>query len=636
MSALVPFKIIDSLEAYLVLNKPITAPGSKLTIYLLAKNHGGVHSFKARFSLVHGEKRSPVSEVSITLGERESKSIAIDFGAPEKPGRYGLELTIDEKKHDYIEFIVANPSSRKPFLFTIVWHNHQAPNYTPDSRIHSPWAYVYVWGAYLTPYGLGPYHYHAVLLNKYRDFKATYNLSPSLLYQWIKAIEHGVVFITGEQYDSESPEINKVKETLELYKEALYRGQIDVLTSIYAHTIAGFLIDVLDAGDIVDEEIAFGKKITAEAFGRKYDVKGLWTPEMAFSMGLVSIYAANGIEYTVLDDKFHYTGSVGEKKGIYIPYITLNPATGDHIYVFFRDHYLSDLLGFRNNFETEYHAWRNAYEFVLNIANKWFDHSVKTLVLALDGENWMVFSKNPPSTAFFLEKMVDYLVKMDKDNFIKISHLGEMLEEYPAKHVLKYIPTNTWLGTFHKWRGERREQEDYWIKVAESYRILRAYERMIRGEDNVSKSARWVLWHILDSDYWWADFWNPEVITMWLNKFREIMNPILNGIKVREISVLGDQTEGSYASVLVKIENNTSKEIKPVIKIGGLGIEAKRDEDTKPVSIKPKSVYERIIRIRIRSWGKAVVSAALSIDGYIIDNKSITINVKPFIRPNPI
>ncbi|MEM0326438.1 MAG: hypothetical protein QW733_05370, partial [Desulfurococcaceae archaeon] len=41
-------------------------------------------------------------------------------------------------------------------------------------------------------------------------------------------------------------------------------------------------------------------------------------------------------------------------------------------------------------------------------------------------------------------------------------------------------------------------------------------EKHGRNED--SRKARWALWHALDSDYWWAEFWEPTLINTWLNK----------------------------------------------------------------------------------------------------------------------
>ncbi len=638
-NSIVNVNLYNGIEAYIVPETPILSRGGRQKCFILLENHGDGRSVNAKVELVDPDgNRSTIYSGTISVGKDEKKIYpdnGVEVGAVDKYGEYTVILYLDNKPIDKTVFIVADKSSREPFYFTIVWHHHQAPNYMPDGTVHSPWAYVYVWGGYLAPYGYGPYHYHAKLLATKEKFKATYNLSPSLLYQWITAVEKGVRFVTGETYDPESFEVSLVKEALENYRRALERKQIDVLTSIYAHTIAGFLIDVLDAGDIVDEEVSYGKEITARAMGNNYDAKGVWTPEMAFSMGLIPIYRSNGIEYTVLDSRHHFTYAEGDKDSFYEPYMVLNTATGDYIVAFFRDNDLSDVMGFKNTFAGEYHAWRNAYEYSLLIARKWFDNRVKTLVIALDGENWMVFPRNPPMTAVFLDKLSDYLISISDNGFIKLSNLAEIYNEVPARKVLKYIPTNTWLGTFRKWRGEKPDHEQYWVEVARRYRMLRAYERMIGGRDDNSRRARWALWHALDSDYWWAEFWSPHIISTWLKEFDNIIHPIIASIKIDRIEIIGDVIEGGVSNVLVRITNNIDREVRVALRLGGLGIEITGSGSIKPLMIKPRSSYDRIVKARFIQWGKAIISAALTIDGYLIDVETVETNVKPYIRPNP-
>ncbi|WFO76347.1 glycoside hydrolase [Desulfurococcaceae archaeon MEX13E-LK6-19] len=637
LSSLVPVKTVDNIEAYIVSEKPAVSPGSSLKAIALISNKSSTErniNVKIKYQCSDG-KETLIYDGQVKIGSMASLTITTDVPLGEKHGEHKLVLYINDKIVDESLFIVDEPLD-KPTLFTIVWHHHQAPNYTPDGKIHAPWAFVYVWGAYLSPYGYGPYHYHSVLLSKKPGFKTTYNLSPSLLKQWLDAIERGIVFTDGKKLDSNTPEIELVRETLENYRNALHRGQIDVLTSIYAHTIGGFLVDVLDASDIVDEEISYGKEITRKAMGSNYDATGIWTPEMAFSMGLIPIYASNGIKYTVLDDQHHFRFAEGDKNSQYEPYLVINSGTGDYITVFFRDHELSDIIGFMNVFMSEHHAWRNAYETAYRILKKALSTHASTLVLALDGENWMVFSKNPPMTAYYLDKLSDYLISIDQEKFMKLSHLREMLEKCPPQRVLKHIPTNSWLGTFRKWRGEKQEHEEYWIKVVEKYRILKAYERIIGKRDEVSTQARWCLWHALDSDYWWAEFWSPKVIDMWLNEFEKTVPQKLSLIKISDIEIAGEPVEGGKISILIKTVNKTDKEIKPIIRVRGIDIRIEEGSEIKPIVVKPMSSYDRVVKARVLTWGRVFIIAAITADGYIIDVKTKEFYVKPFIRPNPV
>jgi len=156
-----------------------------------------------------------------------------------------------------------------------------------------------------------------------------------------------------------------------------------------------------------------------------------------------------------------FTGSQGDKSGHLEPYI----ARGGHgeIIVFFRDTDLSNHLSFKNNFKNEAQAWRAAYELAYLIAEKTRMGGV--LTIALDGENWMIFAKNSPLTAFYYDKLVEYLVKIQSKKYFETSNHREVVNKYPARRTLTHIPTTTWLCGFTKWNGEVRRQPHYWEKA---------------------------------------------------------------------------------------------------------------------------------------------------------------------------
>ncbi len=634
-ASLIPPRIIDGLEAYLVFGKPAYLPGEEGRAHVLLMNNGGATEVEI---VIRDEKNRTAAQKKISLREKSSQALEAVISIPESQGVHSYKLYISGKHYDDARVFVIDKGGRKPFYATFVWHHHQAPNYGPDERIHSVWAYTYVWDPHLEPYGKGPYHYHSQMLVKHPSFKSTYNLSPSLLQQWLMLLEKGVEFTDGRRIGPDSEEAGLVKEALENYRAALRRGQIDVLTSIYAHTIAGFLVDVLGMHDIVREEIAYGKQVTIKAMDGDYEPLGIWTPEMAFSMRLVEIYSDHGIKYTVLDDLHHFQWAEGDKDSQHEPYILVDPATKKSIVVFFRDHSISDVLGFKNNFYSEPHAWRNAYETALLIAEKWFVKDVKTLTIALDGENWMVFAKNKPLTAYYLDKLVIYLEALQDNGVLKLSTLREMYNEVPSRRVLTNIPTNTWLGTFRKWRGERHEHEGYWLRVADTYRRLKAYENIARippGGNEHSRGIRWYLWHALDSDYWWAEFWKPDTIEEWLSKADEELSELLSRIRIREARVHGVLREGGDGEIHVSVENGLDSEAYLAIHVSGPFVETLRDE-VKPIVVKPGSSYGRSIPVRVGLVGEVLITVTLLSNRYIVDKHTIKALVKPNIPPNPV
>jgi len=625
-----PVKVFEGFEAYVVMDKTAYKPGYASRVNILIRKLGSRDRVSVRV-------RDSLGQVLLNreVGvEDPYVDVDVEYSIPERPGVYEVYLELDGKLVDSAKYVVEYSEKRKPLLLATVWHHHQAPNYLPDGLVHGPWAYVYVWGDYLKPYGKGPYHYHAVELRNHPDFKTTYNLSPSLLVQWEMALEKGVVFEDGRRVERGSREVDVVRETLDLYREALFRNQIDVLTSIYAHTIAGFLVDVLGMDDVVRDEIAYGIEVTKRVIGGGYEPRGFWTPEMAFTMKLVPILHDNGLEYTVLDDINHYSGAEGEKKTPHQPYILVDRASGKKIVVFFRDHALSDILSFKNNFNSEIHAWKCAYEFSYMLLSKWFDPEAKTLTLALDGENWMVFSKTPPLTAFFMDKLILYLETLDDSKFLKLTTLREVADTDPPRRILYNIPTNTWLGSFRKWRGEVGEHEEYWVKAVQAYRKIRAYERLVGGRDNYSNKARWALWHALDSDYWWAEFWLPRVISEWLTVVDKLLDPLLSGVKVVEVKPVGDLVEGVESKISIKIANTLDKPVYITVRV--IGPIEDRSLDGELIRIEPRSEISREVRIIPRVLGRASITVYLISSNYVIAEYPVKVDVKPHLQPNPV
>ncbi|MEM3980558.1 MAG: glycoside hydrolase, partial [Ignisphaera sp.] len=427
------------------------------------------------------------------------------------------KLVIDGVTLDKHRVSIANINPKeKPIDVILVFHNHQPPNYGPDSIYRAIWPFNYVWRPILFPYGLGPYHYHAVLLKKLGiGVKLVYNLSPSLIKQWIDIVEKGIKILTGEVIEPTSDLTKNVKEAINMYRELVHDEIIEVVTSIYAHTIAGYLVDTFNIDDILKRELEYGFNIT-KSFTSK-DPKGIWLPEMSFSMKLIPIIRSVGLEYTFLDEKYHLRAAEGDVKNHYEPYIVGdNPSNG--LVVFFRDTELSNDISFANNYCSDIHAIKGAYNFIYKLLNKCAEENAKVLTIALDGENWMIFSKNPPATAIFLETILLLFKKLGRINIAKLTTAKEALKSIQPVRKLKYIPSTTWLGSYTKWRGEVLEQEKYWKMVEQI--ILKFKEYTVKyGFDERAKKAEWALWHILDSDYWWAEFWNEEMILLWIKEF---------------------------------------------------------------------------------------------------------------------
>ncbi len=129
----------------------------------------------------------------------------------------------------------------------------------------------------------------------------------------VDAVERGYALMDGHVYGVDSIQVKRVGEALDLFRSQAKRGQVEVLTSLYAHTIAGYLAATHGMVDVIDEEVKAGIDVTKNVIG--IDPVGVWTPpEMAWDMSLLGIYTAAGLHYTVLCGRNHFPGgSVGDK-----------------------------------------------------------------------------------------------------------------------------------------------------------------------------------------------------------------------------------------------------------------------------------------------------------------------------------
>lgn len=506
--AIVEPRFLGSLEGYIVV-EPVDENSREVVVKVYLKNYG--FERKSTVDLVICGEIIERRNIKLKSGD----SLEIESSVKIK-NECTAKLVVDGVTLDE-EVIKLYPLISHTPQIVIVFHHHQPPNYGPDKRYVALWPFVYVWKPILSPYGFGPYHFHAVVLNRYRDLaRITYNLSPSLLAQLNDAIENGITTTLNISIDKSLDVISMIKETIDMYKNLANTRTIEVLTSVYAHTIAGYVVDYLKLDKIIAKEIEYGFNITKQFLGR--NPKGIWLPEMSFSMKLIHILSSLNLEYTFLDEKCHLNAVQEDIKNPYELYTIQDSLTGESLTIFFRDTELSNDIGFNNNYCSDIHAIKGAYVFASKLIDKAIRNKAKVVTLALDGENWMIGSRNPPATAVFFATLLEALIKAQKLGLIVLKLPEDVIKHTTPVRKLRFIPSTTWLCSYSKWRGEIKEHEIFWREVESRIEKFKNYITRYGYDEKIEK-AEWALWHILDSDYWWAEFWNKEIITLWIKEF---------------------------------------------------------------------------------------------------------------------
>jgi len=410
-----------------------------------------------------------------------------------------------------------------PIRFVLVFHNHQPIHKYPNGIYHGPWAFQHTWAPEFYPmYNVGPYLVHARFASKYR-VSITYNLSPSLLWQWDDLLSNGT-FIENKDFieyiGTWDSRIALIKEAINTYSKLANDGVIEILTSFLAHPIAGYLIERFDIDDLLRWELRRGKEVTEKVLGVK--AVGMWLPELYFSEKLKNILCEEGIEYTVLDGVYHLGESIRDKSSLYRIY------RHDCLTVLFRDTALSDLLSFQlnkasNAQEADVNARRLIMELMMRI------NYVKdgVLTMALDGENWMILPTPNPYAALLLERIMMYLSQSKLDGYI-MPVRPSIIKEFHDE--IKEIPTTSWLGSPTKWISERADmQSRLWSMAQVAIDKWKVYEEVF-GDD---EELRMSLAMTLDSDYYWAEFININHIGEWAYSVISRVENALNALVIR-------------------------------------------------------------------------------------------------------
>ncbi len=524
----------------------------------------------------------------IEIGAQSSYRRKIKIPLPREEGIGKLTVYFENEKikiSKNIELGIVNSSKRKPLMVAFVWHHHQAPNFYPDGIFHSLWAFIHVFEDEFPPQEGGAYYLHVKNHELHPEIKDCDHVSPSLLLQWDLAIKKGIRYVSG-YISPDHASIRKIEYVLDSFRRMAAEGRIEILGDLFAHTVQGLVIKLFSkhgmknlALNILNWELGYGRKITEKILG--YRPVGVWTPEMYWSPELVEVYSKNGYKYTVLCDQ-HFHASSGEKGSIYEPYRIGNDEKS--LIIFFRDRELSDWISFRNNFQDEEHAEREARAFILALVHRYYRHPGGICVIALDGENWMIFSRTRSYIPVFFDKLWKYMEE-NKDIFKTIT-LTDYLKQRDLSTFkkLEYIPPGSWIYLSDaQWVGGIKDElwnfvieKAKWVAALDNVIPNRVKEGMLFDEKSPIFKAYRALSIALDSDYFWYGDRELEqkIIRIWAEEAEKIAKEVLRKLKIQSIHISSNKVsvivknDYQYPLMLSLILENTERKEEMRILIG--------------------------------------------------------------------
>ncbi len=311
---------------------------------------------------------------------------------------------------------------------------------------------------------------------------------------------------------------------LEEYRSAVERGQIELSTSPFYHPILPLLCDTNIAleshpgvrlprrqyrhpEDAVDQ-LRAAVTLHTQVFGRRPN--GLWPSEGSVSEQVLRLAAEEGFAWTATDEgilgRSLQTGFIrnpdGTLQGAHELYRPYRFNTGNrHISVFFRDHYLSDLIGFVYANMPPQAAAHDLHQRI-RAAGRCAGDGPKVISIILDGENaWEYFAGNGR------EFLKSFYKKVAEDPDLKAVTASEALE-LCEQGSLSHIVPGSWINAnFDVWIGAD-EDNRAWDLLAEAREFFERNKGRIGYQPSTLERTQHEVWISEGSDWCW--WYGPE------------------------------------------------------------------------------------------------------------------------------
>ncbi|WP_009631462.1 alpha-amylase/alpha-mannosidase [Synechocystis sp. PCC 7509] len=306
-------------------------------------------------------------------------------------------------------------------------------------------------------------------------------------------------------------------------------GQLEVTTTPYTHPILPLLADT-NSGRVAVSNMELPKRrfqwaediprhlqkswnMYEDRFGQS--PRGLWPSEQSVSPEMLPYVAKQGFKWLCSDEAVlgwtlkHFfnrdgAGNLMQPELLYRPY-RLETTEGE-LAIVFRDHRLSDLIGFSYSSMPPKRAAADLVGHLEAIANslKQQQESGSTalenphlVTIALDGENCWEFY--PEDGKPFLENL--YQALSDNEQ-IKLVTVSEYLEQFPATETLECdrLHSGSWVdGSFTTWIGDPAKNRA-WDLLTEARTVLANHPEAT--EEN--NPAAWEAMYAAEgSDWFW-------------------------------------------------------------------------------------------------------------------------------------
>ena len=362
-----------------------------------------------------------------------------------------------------------------------------------------------------------------------------------------------------------SVELELLRRVIPEYADAAARGQVELSTSPFYHPILPLLCDTdiylrthplsrmprepFRHPEDAAEQLARAVALHERLFGRRPD--GVWPSEGSVSDAMVPLVAQAGFRWMATDEEIlartrgvAFTrggeGHLDQPETLYRPYLV--GREGAQVACGFRDHALSDLIGF------SYASWSAdgaADDFVNRLLTAGRRYSSRTgggeatIFVILDGENaWEYYDGQGRP---FLRALYARLTSHPEIRTVTMSEACAAAEE-----SLPSIAPGSWIkGDFYIWIGHPDDRRA-WSQLAEARRVLDAAAgsapaaglARAREEMLIAEGSDWFWWygddHSSDHDLEFDELFRRHV----RNVYRALDKPVPEELFVTNMTTL--------------------------------------------------------------------------------------------------
>lgn len=362
----------------------------------------------------------------------------------------------------------------------------------------------------------------------FRDLQVWFNLSwfdpyfKENIPEIRELIKKGRKFTEEEKNLVLDKQIEILKQILPKYKEMQEKGQIEVSVSPYYHPIMPLLLDSDSAKEALpliklpSYRIQFPEDLSwqidsavknyEKQFGKKPE--GIWPSEGSVSEAILPFIIKSGFNWIATDEEILWRSLKKPKSEELLYQVYFLERKEGNLNIIFRDHILSDLIGF------VYHRWdyKEAVEDFLKRIKKIKEVLPKNknylIPVILDGENaWEYY---PRDGWDFLSYLYE---RISQEKEILTITISEFIKENPPREKIDRLFAGSWInGNFSIWIGdeEKNLSWDYLYRTRKS--LIEFLKENPQIKDSEEAKLSWQNIYIAEgSDWnWW---YGPEHIS---------------------------------------------------------------------------------------------------------------------------